>query len=133
MHCRCYRGCGTLLDAEFRATFNLTYNTFNNETEMDTQPFRHAIWFYVQRISGIFSDHYDYQEVNLLLAPLGNRALKAYCKAASFNPSVLTREDFLGFGVTLTPDEKSHALLIALEARKQASLLWALRAIGQCQ
>ena len=71
--------------------------------------------------------------MNLLLAPLGNRALKAYCKAASFNPNVLTRDDFLGFGVTLTPDEKCHALLIALEARKQASLLWALRALGQCR
>jgi len=61
---RCYRGCGTMLDVEFRTTFNLTYNTFNDEKEMDTQPFRHAIWFYVQRISGIFNDYYDYQEVS---------------------------------------------------------------------
>ena len=61
------------------------------------------------------------------------RGLKKYCKAACFNPTALTQEEFLGFGVNLTPDEKCHALLIALEARKQSSLLWALRAISQCK
>jgi len=124
---RCYRGMGSLLDSEFRTMFNLTYNTFNNEKEMDTQPFRHAIWFYVQRISGIFNDDYDYQEVNHML----HRGLKTYCKKVCFTPTMVTYEGFLDLGVNLAPEEKCHALLIALEARKQASLLWALRAMGQ--
>ena len=99
---RYYRGIGSLLDVEFRTIFNLTYNTFHEESGIDTQPFRHgeecppptpghlamhsihpwgsplehhhcpitapslpcaAVWFYVQRISGIFNDDYDYREV----------------------------------------------------------------------
>jgi len=83
----------------------------------------------VQRISGIFNDDYDYQEVNHML----DRGFKTYCKKTCFTPTALTYDGFEDFGVNLAPEEKCHALIIALEARKQSSLLWALRAISQCK
>ena len=60
-----------------------------------------------------------------------HRGLKTYCKEACFNPTNVTYQGFLGLGANLTPEEKCHVLLIALEARKQAGLLWVLRAISQ--
>lgn len=55
-----------VLDDEFKVAFNLTYNTFGGDqgdTGVDTEPFRTAIWYYIQRLYGICNDHYDYKQV----------------------------------------------------------------------
>lgn len=43
--------------------FEIDGGRFNQNTNVDTFPFRQAIWQYVQRVQGIFHDDYDYQQV----------------------------------------------------------------------
>jgi hypothetical protein len=53
------------LDKEFRLTFGLTYHTLGPESEdVNTEPFRTAVWYYIQRLYGVRNDHYDYREVS---------------------------------------------------------------------
>lgn len=57
-----------VLDKEFRLTFSLTYNTFGGEAQgVNTEPFRTAVWYYVQRLYGVRNDHYAYEMVNRYL------------------------------------------------------------------
>ena len=37
------------------------------EEGVDTEPFRHAVWHYIQSIKGIRRDDYNYKEVNKIL------------------------------------------------------------------
>ena len=37
------------------------------EEGVDTDPFRHAVWHYIQSIKGIRRDDYNYKEVNKIL------------------------------------------------------------------
>jgi len=45
-------------------------------------------------------------------------------------PDQVTASDFQQMGLHLRPDEKCHIALIAVEARKQADLIYGLRAIS---
>jgi hypothetical protein len=50
-----------VLDKQFHLTFSLTYRTFGGrDRDVNTEPFRSAVWFYVQRLYGVRNDHYDY-------------------------------------------------------------------------
>jgi hypothetical protein len=51
----------------------MQFNTFEN---VDTGPFRRAVWQYVQRIKGILHDDYNYQDINRYL----NKFNKAFIK-----------------------------------------------------
>merc|ERR1711865_203781 len=124
---RYYTGIGTLLDDQSRTIFSLTYNTFRELEGVDTQPFRHAIWFYVQRIAGLFHDDYDYREVNLLV----NRDLKNYCKKVTCVPCETTLDDFNNLGVDLSASEKVHVVFVAAESRKKSCLMYGVRALNQ--
>jgi len=66
----------SLLDEEFNHIYVLTYQFFHETKNVDTFPFRRALWYYIQRINGMFHDDYNYQEVNLFLT----RATKNYLK-----------------------------------------------------
>lgn len=148
---RFYPAACTVLDDEFRTTFNLTYGTFGGPTGtgtgsdddgeegsgsssggaggagtgIDTEPFRTAIWYYIQRLYGICNDHYDYRQVNAFMTI----ATKGFVKKAACYPEIITKVDFDSFTTTFTPDEKVHIVLLAAEARRQAALLYGLRAI----
>lgn len=124
---RFFPAAAPMLDDQFALTYNLTYNTFSSKEGIDTQPFRRAVWYYVHRVFGICNDDYDYREVNVFLP----RAVKEYVKKAVCFPNLVTEEDFKTFSVVFRPDEKCHILLLALEARKQACLLYGLRAVMQ--
>jgi len=115
----------TLLDEEFTHIYELTYNKFNKESNVDTFPFRRAIWQYVQRIKGMFHDDYDYREVNLFL----NRATKTYIKKITCAPQTIKKSDFTNIGYELTPDEKVHIALLSIESAKQSELLYGLYAV----
>ena len=114
-----------LLESQFSLTYNLTYSTLSKNTNIDTMPFRRAIWYYVHCIFGIRNDDYNYKEVNLFLL----RSVKSFVKKVVCFPETVTKEDFDNFSATLTVDEKCHICLLALEARKQAALLHGLNAI----
>jgi sestrin len=120
-------GGATLLDEEFNHIYTMTYNMFNQSTNVDTLPFRRAIWQYVQRVKGMFHDDYNYQEVNMFL----NRSTKAYVKKIVCHPETITKSDYVNVGLALRPDEKVHAALLAVESAKQSTLLYGIHAIMQ--
>jgi len=118
-------GAAALLDEEWDHILSMTYNKFNKDQNVDTYPFRRAIWQYVQRIKGAFHDDYNYQEVNIYL----NISAKNYIKKISCYPSNITKNDFQDVGYELTHDEKVHVALLAVESAKQSALLYGLHAV----
>ncbi|GAM28674.1 hypothetical protein SAMD00019534_118500 [Acytostelium subglobosum LB1] len=126
---RIFPEVASLLDEEFNLVYSLTYNQFNNNTDIDTLPFRRAIWYYVQRVKGICHDDYNYREVNMLL----NRDLKHYVKKAVCFPDSITKEDYSMLGFELQPAEKCHLSLLAVCSHKQAVLLYGLYSIMSYQ
>ncbi|XP_069680551.1 sestrin homolog [Periplaneta americana] len=122
---RLYNDVGNLLDEKFKTAYNLTYYTMGGRKDVDTSRFRRAIWNYIQCMFGIRHDDYDYGEVNQLL----ERSLKAFIKSACCYPERVTKKDYDRVLREFKHSEKVHVNLMVLEARMQAELLYALRAI----
>jgi hypothetical protein len=120
-----YNDVGNLLDEKFKKTYHMTYYTMGQKTNVDTSMFRRAIWNYIQCIFGIRHDDYDYREVNELLT----RDLKTYIKTVCCFPSRVRKEDQDRVMPEFWRSEKIHVNLMITEARMQASLLYALRAV----
>ncbi|KAF1316810.1 Sestrin-like protein, partial [Globisporangium splendens] len=120
---------GQILEDLFNLTSKLTYDYYGAEKEesIDTSPYRDAVWFYVHRIFGICHDDYDYRQVNIYL----NRPTKIFIKKVACTPWKVRQEDFEHFDHTLSASEKAHVTLIVAEARKQAGLMYGLRAVMQ--
>ena len=98
----------------------------DNDETIDTQQFRRAVWYYVHRLYGVCNDDYDYREVNLFIS----RSIKKYVKMLVCFPETLTRADFVNYSTELRPEEKCHLALLAVEARRQAGIVYALHAIS---
>ncbi|XP_050787961.1 sestrin-2 isoform X2 [Gopherus flavomarginatus] len=122
---RLYPDMGQLLDEKFQVVYNLTYNTIAMHSGVDTTMLRRAIWNYVHCVFGIRYDDYDYGEVNQLL----ERSLKVYIKTVACYPERATKRMYTHFWRRFQHSEKVHVNLLLLEARMQAALLYALRAI----
>jgi sestrin len=56
-------------------------------------------------------------------------ALKTFVKKIVCAPETVTKADFELSGYNFKPDEKAHIVLLAIEARRQASLLYALHSV----
>ncbi|XP_012935453.1 sestrin-2 isoform X2 [Aplysia californica] len=124
---RLYLDVGTLLDDKYNLAANLTYYTMGDNREVDTSSFRRAIWNYIHCMYGIRHDDYDYSEVNQLL----ERNLKGYIKTLTCYPERLTKKDYDGVMREFKHSEKVHVNLMLMEARQQAELLYALRALNR--
>nr|XP_033792394.1 sestrin-1 isoform X1 [Geotrypetes seraphini] len=122
---RLYPDVGQLLDEKFHIAYNLTYNTMAMHTDVDTSMLRRAIWNYIHCMFGIRYDDYDYGEINQLL----DRSFKIYIKTVVCSPEKTTRRMYDGFWRQFKHSEKVHVNLLLMEARMQAALLYALRAI----
>ncbi|NXL52277.1 SESN2 protein, partial [Podilymbus podiceps] len=122
---RLYPDVGQLLDEKFQVVYNLTYNTIAMHCGVDTSVLRRAIWNYVHCVFGIRYDDYDYGEVNQLL----ERSLKIYIKTVACYPEKTTKRTYTQFWRHFKHSEKVHINLLLLEARMQAALLYALRAV----
>ncbi|RWS06112.1 Sestrin-like protein [Dinothrombium tinctorium] len=140
---RLYSDIGNLLDAKFKTTYDLTYNTMGRKTNVDTKLFRRALWVYIQSLYGIRHDDYDYREVNLLVP----RDLKGYIKTVCCFPHRVPKsgcDDVMpGFRRSEKVSQPSsstasyftrssfqiHVNLMISEARMQAELLYALRSV----
>ncbi|RLN37428.1 hypothetical protein BBJ28_00014079 [Nothophytophthora sp. Chile5] len=118
---------GQILEDLFNLTGKLTYDYYGAQKEecVDTSPYRDAVWYYVHRIFGICHDDYDYRQVNTYL----NRPTKIFLKKVACTPWKVRQEDFAHFDRTLGASEKCHVILIVAEARKQAGLMYGLRAV----
>jgi sestrin len=115
----------SLLDKQFDIIYHLTDNSIGMNANVDTSIFRRAIWVYVHRLMGIMHDDYDYRLVNLIL----KQPLKAFIKKVACKPETISRNDFERMGLALRPEEKVQIVLLSMEARKQAELLYGLHAI----
>nr|XP_023653493.1 sestrin-3-like isoform X1 [Paramormyrops kingsleyae]XP_023653494.1 sestrin-3-like isoform X1 [Paramormyrops kingsleyae] len=113
---RLYSDIGHLLDERFRCVAALPFPRGPD--------LRRAVWNYIHCMFGIRYDDYDYGEVNQLL----ERELKLYIKAVACFPDI-TRSPLPS--ALLTASDKIHINLLIMEARLQAELLYALRAITQ--
>ena len=93
---------------------------------MDTEPFRRAIWYYIQSIKGIRRDDYNYKEVNKLLTI----PFKTYIKTVACFPEQLHHLSFESLAeLGLHYSERVHINFIVLEARLQAELLYTLKSL----
>ncbi|KAM9832742.1 sestrin-3 [Syngnathus typhle] len=116
---RLYSDIGHLLDERFR---NVTSVSSPHGPEL-----KRAVWNYIHCILGIRYDDYDYGEVDRLL----KRDLKVYIKAVTCFPDPSkSPASPLGWA-SLKTSERIHMNLLIMEARLQAELLYALRAITQ--
>ncbi|XP_073193752.1 sestrin-3 isoform X2 [Lepidochelys kempii] len=122
---RLYSDIGHLLDEKFRMVYNLTYNTMATHEDVDTTMLRRALFNYVHCMFGIRYDDYDYGEVNQLL----ERSLKVYIKTVTCYPERTTKRMYDSYWRQFKHSEKVHLNLLLMEARMQAELLYALRAI----
>ena len=123
---RYYPDLAEILEAEFAAIKELAYGFMGEEQGIDTFKFRWAIWNYVLRIKGIVDEEYAYSEVNTLLT----RSVKSYIKTMVCYPQLTTFGQWNSY-LQLLDSEKIHVCLLAMEARKQAELLYGLQAILQ--
>lgn len=149
-------GTAQLIDEQFRLILKLTYGSYGTlRQQVDTTPFRRAIWYYVHRLFGVCHDDYRYHEVNVFVG----RSVKSFIKKTVCFPWRITQRDYEHCGVghrernnhraedetqttrgpdrsleeadpvAFSPDEKCHVVLLATEARKQAGLMYGLRAV----
>ncbi|XP_030644935.1 sestrin-2 [Chanos chanos] len=122
---RLYGEMAQLLEEKFQVVYALTYRTMAMHTDVDTTTLRKALWNYIHCVYGIRYDDYDYGEVNQLL----ERSLKVYIKTVACHPEKTTHRMYTSFWRHFRHSEKVHVNLLLLEARLQAALLYALRAI----
>lgn len=112
------------IDDVFREIYSLTYRTLGSSDDVDTTKYRQAVWHYAQSLLGVRNDDFDYRQINLVL----DRKLKVYVKKIVCAPETITKEDW-EFSDVLTYSERCHIALLASNARAQASLMYALRAL----
>ncbi|XP_054989432.1 sestrin-3 isoform X1 [Sorex araneus] len=122
---RLYSDMGHLLDEKFRMASSLTYSSMATREGVDTSTLRRALFNYVHCMFGIRYDDYDYGEVNQLL----ERSLKVYIKTVACYPERTTKRMYDSYWRQFRHSEKVHVNLLLMEARMQAELLYALRAI----
>ncbi|KAI3351657.1 hypothetical protein L3Q82_020487, partial [Scortum barcoo] len=116
---RLYSDIGHLLDDRFRSVTTLP--------SFHSPDLKRAIWNYIHCVLGIRYDDYDYGEVNQLL----ERDLKLYIKAVACFPDATKTPVCPLSWALLKTSERIHVNLLIMEARLQAELLYALRAITQ--
>ncbi|XP_016042616.1 sestrin-3 isoform X2 [Erinaceus europaeus] len=116
---RLYSDIGHLLDDKFRMVCSLTHE------DVDTSTLHRALFNYVHCMFGIRYDDYDYGEVNQLL----ERSLKVYVKTVACYPERTTKRMYDSYWRQFRHAEKVQVNLLLMEARMQAELLYALRAI----
>lgn len=101
------------------------FDRLGPKTNIDTSPFRRAVWNYIQSIYGIRHDDYNYREVNILL----ERQLKCYIKHLACFPQLTSRHDFRSVMKGFRASEKVHVIIMVAEARLQAEILYAMRTL----
>jgi len=116
----------SLFDDKFRIAESLTYFTMGPRDEIDTTPFRVAIWNYIQLLYGIRHDDYDYRQLRFLF----DEPLRKFVKAIACYPSKITKDLYDSCMKNFMESEKIHVTIMAAEAKIQAELLYALRAVN---
>jgi sestrin len=124
---RYYASATVQVDELFSHTFELTYHTLGSHGNLDTSPYRTAVWFMVHRLFGITNDDYAYSDINRFLKV----PTKRYVKRLVTTPWLMTHADYQGIVGGMTDAEKCHINLLSLEAKKQAAVMYALNAVSK--
>jgi sestrin len=114
-----------LLDGRFGTSFSMTYKSVGKEKNVDTTNFREAIWYYIHSIKGIRHDDYQYRKVNQVL----DIGFKTFIRMVACFPEKVSSVSFQSSMAGLEPSEKVHVNIIAVDARMQAELIYAMRAL----
>jgi sestrin len=123
---RFYADMSLLLDDKFRTAKHMTYNYRGDSTRsVDTSPFRRAIWNYTQSLYGMLEDDYDYEEVRVHLEP----SLQQFIRASCTTPTNMHTHLIHATMLDLSTSEKVHVKILIMEAKRQALLLYAMRAV----
>lgn len=121
---RFYPAIAELLLDEISVAFNLTYRRLGHFRDVNTAPFRHSVWAYVTMLTGVSEEGYDYALTNKIIT----MEVKAFVRMAVCAPEAVEETMFHDLK-QLTNSEKLHTLVLAMEARKQTSLVFACKAI----
>lgn len=122
---RFYADMSILLDDKFRVSTHMTNNSYGNKKSVDTSRFRRAIWNHVQSLYGVVYEDYDYSEVQELL----DTNLENLVRTSTVDPASLNHTSLQNTMLDLKLAEKIHVKILIIEAKMQALLLYALRAI----
>lgn len=123
---RFYQNFAPVLDAEFQAILNLTYQSYQDMKDVDTSPLRMAVWYYVLRLYGLYHADYSYEKVHIFLT----HPIKVFIEKIACDPETMNIHDFRRLrSHKLNYSERCHIALLAFEAHRQASLLYGLKAL----
>ncbi|VDM24090.1 unnamed protein product [Hydatigera taeniaeformis] len=75
---------GSLLDEVFQSAFELTYNTLNEHSDVNTSSLRHTLWFFVQSVFGVCHEDLRYERVHKLLS-VEQRCFLKICATRPFD------------------------------------------------
>jgi len=124
---------GRLLNDEMQVVYQVSNNSICGTQNVDTSPFRHAIWQYSHRLYGVFDDTYNYEDVNTFLCPNDDRTFKQFLKKVCVSPDDFLQSQDLTmverFGMKFPAEEMVHITLLATTSKKEACLLHGLNAL----
>lgn len=103
----------------------MTNNCYGNE-QVDTLPMRTAMVKYLMGIHGIVDKYFNYNKINAYL----HREYKAYAKKIMCDPQSVTVADFSEMK-SLTPEERCHVCIIAMETKKRVELIYVTKVLSQ--
>jgi hypothetical protein len=116
-------GIARSLDAEMDLIYSLTYRRVGKHENIDTSAFRQSIWWYVLSLYGLQYDDFNYYTVNRVLP----QHVKALIKKAACFPQLIGPSDWEPLLSELEDSEICHVLLLAVESKRQASILYGMR------
>lgn len=116
-----------ILDDKFTLIQKLTYNKIGKKKAVDTAIFRYGVWNFAHCKLGIMSSDCNYEHLEHLL----DEEWRRYINKIVLTPISVTKLDYNSFCRGLDHDEKVHVNLLCMEARFQAELLYAMRAISR--
>jgi hypothetical protein len=122
---RFYADMSLLLDDKFRVAKQMTYNSYGDQSDVDTSRFRRAVWNYVQMMFGVIHEDFDYADIDELLSP----SINQFVMVAAKYPHMITPNQTSNLLLDFNRSEKAHLTILIVEAKLQALLLYSLRAV----
>jgi hypothetical protein len=122
---RFYGDMSLLLDDKFRVAKQMTYNSYGDQSDVDTSSFRRAVWNYVQMMFGVIHEDFDYSSISQLLSP----GINQFVMVAAKFPHRIKPSQTSNILLDFNRSEKAHLSILIVEAQLQALLLYSLRAV----
>lgn len=116
--------------SQMNTAFKMSNQSFAGN-KVDTVDYRNAIVLYLKEIHGIRDQSFKYKKINQLLECDQKRQdQKTYIKKVACSPDQITCQNYAIFSQSLYDSEKAQVCILALEAKRQVSLLYLARALS---